>query len=165
MGPVGRTWRPKGGQWPPKCLPNASQIHRKLDSSVQPPPQTTKTTNWHPKGSKIEGRPAFKSPAHVEKLAIVAACTGQDRRCVRGPRGKNRDSGPLTHSPHRKNITETSFFVSVPASLVPEFLPDFLLDFCPSLLAGKHILSCTPHCRIPKARWRFGPLALWICVF
>ena len=29
MGPVGRTWRPKGGQWPPKCLPNVSQIHRK----------------------------------------------------------------------------------------------------------------------------------------
>ena len=155
MGPVGRTWRPKGGQWPPKCLPNASQIHRKLDSSVQPPPQTTKTTNWRPKGSKIEGRPASQSASGPRgKLAIVAAFTGQDRRCVRGPRGKIRDSGPLTHSLHRKNQGRM-FFFSVPASLVPDFLPDFLLDFCSSLLACKHIprpprlqyprILCTPH--------------------
>ena len=167
-----------GGQWArwgahgtpmgANGLQNASQMCPKfIENRPHPcslPPQTTKTTNWRPKGSKIEGRPAFKSPAHVEKLAIVAAFTGQDRRCVRGPRGKIRDSGPLTHSPHRKKYHGNLFFVSVPASLVPEFLPDFLLDFCPSLLAGKHILSCTPHCRIPKARWRFGPLALWIYI-
>ncbi len=70
-------------------------------------------------------------PAHVEKLAIVAAFTGQDHRCVRGPRGKIRDSGPLTHSLHRKNITETFFFcfspclpgAGVPAGFPAGFLP------------------------------------------
>ena len=161
MGPVGRTWRPKGGQWPPKCLPNASQIHRKLDSSVQPPPADHQNHQLAPNRLPNRRKIDLKvSPAHLEKLAIVAAFTGQDRRCVRGPRGKIRDSGPLTHSLHRKNITETFFFVSVPASLVPEFLPDFLLEFCTSLLACKHIMRCTPHCRTPKARWRFGPLAL-----
>ena len=100
-----------GGQWArwgahgvPRAangLQNASQMCPKfIENRPHPsslPPQTTKTTNWLPKGSKIEGRPAFKSPAHVEKLAIVAAFTGQDRRCVRGPRGKNHDKIGRAH--------------------------------------------------------------------
>ncbi len=166
----GEQWARWGAHGVPRGangLQNASQTRPKfIENWTHPsslphrPPKPPTGAQKAPKSK--EGQHLKVHPAHVEKLAIVAAFTGQDRRCVRGPRGKIRDSGPLTHSLHRKNITETFFLVSVPASLVPEFLPDFLLDFCPSLLAGKHILSCTLHCRIPKARWRFGPLALWI---
>lgn len=162
-----------GGQWArwgahgtpmgANGLQNASQTRPKfIENWTHPsslPPQTTKTTNWRPKGSKIEGRPAFKSPAHVEKLAIVAAFTGQDRRCVRGPRGKIRDSGPLTHSLHRKSSRKHCFCFSSPwlsgAGVLAGF-PAGLLQ----LPARLQTQRPAPQCRIPKARWRFGPLAL-----
>ena len=47
--PPGGTWRPQGSQWAPKCLPNASQNHRKMASCVQPPPEDHPNHHLAPK--------------------------------------------------------------------------------------------------------------------
>ena len=60
---------------------------------------------------------AMKTPPTILKFAIV---------------------GP-SHSHYIEKVHRNFvFFFAAPASLVPEFLPDFLLDFCSSLLACKH---------------------------
>ena len=111
MDPLGGTWRPQGGQWAPKCLPNASQIHRKMTSSVQPPPAYHQTHHLAPKRLHNRRKIDLKAPpALVEKFAIVAPFKGQDHRCVRGTRGKIRDSGPLTRPTHRKSCRKHVFF-------------------------------------------------------
>ncbi len=45
---------------------------------------------------------------------------------------------------------------------VPKFLQEFLPEFRSSLDACKKTWCCAPQCRPPKARWRFGPQALYI---
>ncbi len=60
----------------------------------------------------------MKTPPSIQKIAIV---------------------GPShAHYIEKVHGHVVLFFFSAPASLVPEFLPDFLLDFCSSLLACKH---------------------------
>ncbi len=116
----------------------------------------------------------------------MAPFSGQDRRCLRNlaeavavvllsgvfcqpPAAKkrdedatqypkNRDSGPLTRSLHRKSSRKYRFFSSpcLSGAGVPAGFPAGLLQ----LPARLQTHTPAPQCRTPKARWRFGPLAL-----
>lgn len=77
---------------------------------------------------------------------------------------QNRSSCPLRRPMDRKSSRKQLFFPA-PDSLVPVFLQEFLKEVCSSLVACKHILRRAPQCRTPKARWRFGPQALYIYIY